>query len=653
MENGGAPRPTGKPVRSVAAASARRAALPGDPGDDASDYTISLAMPGTEQADREKPADKRASKRTMMAQWALWGKEDEDPDYRVLRCSAGPLDRSDFHLIITRYASGAKERLPQYTVCWIPDDTQDKEKRYLAIGIHEFAHADPDRSGGRARTERGRTIEYLRLFCIRYSELAGHRANYTELVEALRDRQLPADSREPIRVELRESRPPLAAPTRPLAVYVAMLLLTTHPVYVLGAERVTAEDRLRFIDRVMSLLPYGLRASLSASTWASATAEELKLRLYFTNARREDDGQTSHVSWSQLVQLDPGQLKDLRQQHYLSWLRHTGSAGVAELADQTSPVGFSADEIRRMIANLPKSRPVRDILEELADGIARHDPHAIGRAVDRLRLHGADRPDPARSQAYRQAIKKLGLLREHRNIDEETSGNIYSALLHLAFDPPVSYGSYCDIELCRGGPPRGRLRDELLKLEFSSFVACVLSSQGEGGVSDQELLAVMHEHEIPAGGLIAELEQHIEIIDPAHRASAYDFAVRYLCAYSDDPRMELAQRRYLTDTLEVVFPHRPREQRIRLEEVLRFIYGGRLSNDQVRELYSQPGLRPTVAFNAAVERLSSPSWHWMPSKIPVWLRRTLQSGVVVKVWMIVIGIAMIATVFILLGVRHG
>ena len=48
---------------------------------------------------------------------------------------------------------------------------------------------------------------------------------------------------------------------------------------VLGGESVTPEVRLRFIDQVMSLLAYGQRATFSGSTWASPTAQELKLRL--------------------------------------------------------------------------------------------------------------------------------------------------------------------------------------------------------------------------------------------------------------------------------------------------------------------------------------------------------------------------------------
>jgi hypothetical protein len=178
------------------------------------------------------------------------------------RTSEGPAHAfhpRDFHEVIERYASGTQESLPQYTVCWIPGD--NGLEGYLAVGIHELADPDPRRSGGRVRAASGSVIEYIRLFCVRYAEMARQAVSYTELVESVMDRQLPAGPTDPITVELLETdQPPFPGAVRALAENVAMLLLTIRPVCVLGAEEVAAEERLRFIDQVMSLLPYGMRA---------------------------------------------------------------------------------------------------------------------------------------------------------------------------------------------------------------------------------------------------------------------------------------------------------------------------------------------------------------------------------------------------------
>ena len=161
----------------------------------------------------------------VAAEWALWGKEGNESAYRVLRSSEGTFSLDDFHAIITRYAPGVKETLPQYTVCWIPAGKGDQRPRvsgaaakrgrttgagdgqgyqgYLAVGIHELAERRPPPGRVvRARTAGGREIEYVRLFCVRYAGLAEFGVRYADLVGAMRDQQLPADLTGPIRVEL-------------------------------------------------------------------------------------------------------------------------------------------------------------------------------------------------------------------------------------------------------------------------------------------------------------------------------------------------------------------------------------------------------------------------------------------------------------------
>jgi hypothetical protein len=576
------------------------------------------------QLDRDQPAAEPGAGRLVTAEWALWGKETDELEYRVLRCSEGTLSRQNFREIITRYASGAGETLPQYTACWAPDI--NGHGGYLAFGIHELADPDPRLSGGRPRTARGREIEYVRLFCVRYSEMAEHRVSYTELAEAVRGHQLPAGRTDPIQVGLRETELRyLAAPVRALAENVAALLQTNRPVCILGAEGTTPEDRLYFIDAVMSLLPYGLRATLSASTWASVTARNLRLRLYFTNAKRGDDGATLHLTWGQPVRLNLSAPELLPLRDYVNWLEHAGSGAAAELADQADPVRFNPAEIRQMVARLPRNQPVRDLPEELTDGIRRGDRPAVGAAVKRLKQRLASPPGPAEQEEYRQAIKRLGLFKNHPGLHHSTSASVYRVLLGLAFGPRISYRGYCEIEDCAGGPPRGELQREVLKFEFGSYLALLLTATPEGVFTAEELMASLHEQNIPATGPVEELSQIADEMRRGHRLPAYDFAVRYLSAYAADPRAELARRGYLAKTLETVFPGNPQEQRTRLEDTLRFVYGGTLSSDQVSELYGQPDLWPTAAFKQAVALLESPPKAGTPGTIRASQERAVNS----------------------------
>jgi hypothetical protein len=65
------------------------------------------------------------------------------------------------------------------------------------------------------------------------------------------------------------------------------------------------------------------------------------------------------------------------------------------------------------------------------------------------------------------------------------------------------------------------------------------------------------------------------------------------------------RRGFLADTLEVVVTGDRQAQRIRLDDTVQFVYGGPLGRGQIRDLFADPELRPTAAFEAALARLAS------------------------------------------------
>jgi hypothetical protein len=554
-------------------------------------------------------AEESGGDRVVLAEWALWGKENDEPEYRVLRSSAGTFSREDFHGIISRYASGAKGTLPQYTACWIPEE--QGHQGYLAVGIHEHAGKEESRRfGGRARTSGGRLVEYVRLFCVRYDDLAKLRASYAELVAAVREQQLPAGLTGPVQVALPEIESPvLDGSLGALAENVAALLLTTKPVCVLGADGTTGEDRLDFIDRVAALLPYGLRTTLSASTWASATAQNLKLRLFFSSAEIEDRGRTRYVLWGKPAELDLSAPRHMSARLYLSWLRHAGAGtAVDALADQTAPVRFRSADIAAMIAALPSGRPVTDLLEQLADGLRQGDLNVVSPIVTRLR-RSLDRgtPDPATRLACQQVIITLGLLGSHQKMAPNTEASVYRVLLRLAVDAPLTYQGYCWIEDAAGGPPRGRLRREIFGTFLFggslSWLAWLLTSKAEPEFTDEDLLHRLADRGVQATAPITELVRAVTTVRQDHRPVAYDFAARYLRAYAADPRAELVRRGYLAGLLEDVFPDRKAAQRPRLQETIAFVCHGWPSSDQADQILSQPGVQHT---RALLEVLTGP-----------------------------------------------
>ncbi len=102
-----------------------------------------------------------------------------------------------------------------------------------------------------------------------------------------------------------------------LAMRVAPLLLTGVPVCVLGADETSMDERLRFIDTVMGLLPYGFRAKMTAATWTRATNRNHRFRLFFSSAPRASDKPDHLVPWGEpeLVRVPGGDAG-----YYYGWL---------------------------------------------------------------------------------------------------------------------------------------------------------------------------------------------------------------------------------------------------------------------------------------------------------------------------------------------
>jgi hypothetical protein len=550
---------------------------------------------------------------TLLAEWALWGKDERDTGYHVMRCSKGDLDAEVFSNIIRRYQSGVKPSLPQYTVCWRPG--LQRRPEYLAVEIHEVIEPGSPSSGDRRRNVGGRVVEYVRMFCFRYEDVAGFGASYTELVKAVADIPLLEGQTERIEVELPPGFEPgiPADSERQLAEDVAVTLLTGSPVCVLDADGVPAERRLAFIDLVMSLLPFGLRATLSASTSASTTTQDLRLRLYFSNAPREDGGRTSHVSWSR-----PGFAR-IAQGHeaarlYKEWLRDAGPGAIGGLTGLTAPIRFTEAEELQMLTRLPNDKSVAETLAELSGKLRAVDQPAVSAIVKRLKRYLASPQDPADRAVYRSLMLKYGLFGEHSGIHGNVRSSVYRTLLSLGFEMPLSYAAYCEIEDSVGGQPSWTLRQVLLGNKLN-VLACVRAALAGPGIEYDQLRDAVVVPDIRAVRLLGILEREMDSIRPRHRADLIDFTLWYLSSpeslsdqwrAAEGPRTDLFDRGYLSGLLARAFPDDQAKQRDRLIEILKYVHGERLGPRQIRDIFEAPRLYPGPAVEAAVKRLTLP-----------------------------------------------
>jgi len=545
----------------------------------------------------------------LTAQWALWGADVHDRAYHVLAASAGELTERDFASIVARYGIGTADRLPQYTVFWVPD--AELKPLLVGLAIQERASYAPrdDRS---AYDASGHEITYSRLFCVGYADLARHRVTFAELLAAAEPQLLPRGKSDPVtlRIAVQRSRQPLRSPSPDspdLAQVVATLLLTTRQVCVLGADDLHATERLAFVDRALSLLPYGLRATLSAATWASPTARDLKLRLFFASARRDDGSGTHHVRWGQRgwATGSPPDGEVVRQ--YLAWLGSAGPRAPELLAEQTAATRFSTGELPALVESLPKNLQASAILRDLTASIRKGDGTGAMTELKRLRPYKAGAVTSAEREQYRGEILRSGLLRNHRGLRPSDSKSFYWTLLQLGFELPLCYKDYCAIVDALGDPPHGKLRSALLDLEFASYVPRLLVCRVEPRFTDEILMADLYEKDVPPAEPLSEFQREITRLRSEHRPTVYDFAVRYLLTYASDPEGEVRMRGYFAEIVEEVFPDDFDEQIPRVQSALQLVHGDSLSSGQVRDLFAEPGVWLTSAFEVAVAEMASSS----------------------------------------------
>ncbi len=274
------------------------------------------------------------------AQWALYGKALSPAEDRVLACSTGDLAMVNFKDAITRFQLGTLHSLPQVSVSYA--QTATPNRNYLALAIHK-----PADRGQVTLDEDGRPITYTNYFCLPYAPLADAGITYLAMHDAVRSLRLPTADGPPMRVSVTgQSLPPPAVDL--LAMRVAALLLTGRSVCVLQAQHVPLDGRLGFIDSVMTLLPFGFRAKMTAATWTRATYRDHRFRLFFSDAPRAGHRRDYVVSWGhpETAVITPA---DGAAHEYLSWLEATMIRPVARLTQLNDACGFGDVAVKNAI----------------------------------------------------------------------------------------------------------------------------------------------------------------------------------------------------------------------------------------------------------------------------------------------------------------
>jgi hypothetical protein len=447
----------------------------------------------------------------VSAQWALHGKQPDGEDYRVLACSTGDLNRTNFADALSRFQLGELSTLPQVSISYARHGTHPGAT-YVALAIHWYpAEGEHYADGIIQRDNQGRRTAYTSYFCLPYQRLAAAAIGYLDIYEALRAVTLPLADGPAIEVPiaLPSARTPGA---NDLAVRVAPLLLTGKPVCVLGAEDVGMPERLQFISAVMDLLPYGFRSRMAAATLTRATHRNHRFRLFFSSTPRADErGQV--VAWGgdpALIPVPAGEPTE-----YFEWLQDS-LGPLSRLAELTNEVGFGPKDTLQAVesalgtkhrfslrprwgappagglarppamppvpAPLAQANAVRQALIDCAENVNRENQSRVRSDVNHLKkLSEAENSESFRAQ-HQDTIAQLRLLRADLPIEDKYRDRLYGALLRLGFGAPLTYQAYCSVERC-AGIARGAAPDQYL-------LAAIVKSE----VRDPLVNAIVHWH---------------------------------------------------------------------------------------------------------------------------------------------------------------
>jgi hypothetical protein len=469
-----------------------------------------------------------AQKVAAAAQWALHGKAQDADGYRILSSSTGELGKANFSEALSRYTMAA-DSLPQVALSYLKQGTAPG-RTYLALAISRSADAQRYGDAVAVRDSYGRETTFTSYFCTPYDDLAKAGVPYLDLYEAFGAITLPVADGPPLEVTMTASAERKPA-MEDLAMRTAVLLLSGAPVCVLGADNTRMEERLQFIDTVMDLLPYGFRARMTAATWTKATNKSHKFRLFFSTAPRLGPRPDVVVPWdlpdqveipggpagdyydSLAEKLTPiaalrsftdelrfGQKEAVKACQLLDAGRYRvrrprftwpgGDRQPSPLpADRPADQGGQLDNSPQSTP-LPGQQPVRvveaDPIEQAltvcANRISEGNSSGLRADIRWLKNQaGSAVIEDARRWRYREQISVHKLLAPHPELNKQ-EGELYAALLALAFGRPLIYDGYCKVEQCLG-VARG-----------TPLHPALLTEIHQGGLADLTVRAIVLSH---------------------------------------------------------------------------------------------------------------------------------------------------------------
>ncbi|MFC0041344.1 hypothetical protein [Actinomadura rayongensis] len=527
-------------------------------------------------------------------QWALIGKEPHGWGYEVLECSDGLFQREDFAEMNQRYSPGTPEELPQVTVA----RAASGENAHLTLAIEEESTT---------RDAGGRDVVVTRLYAVPYARLAARAVSYEALYRACAPLALPVPGRATPVIGLpAPDVSPFVGRIDDTVVQTAALLLTGAPVQIVGAGGLPLDERLRFLDTVAAMLPYGIRTKFSASTWTSSTAQH-QIRLSFTRHPR-DSAHT--VEWGRPAAI-PQQAELARAYRQLISQYH--DAELLELmAAETAERGFRPPDLRDLLAvlrrgkgqlQLPAALPAPGtstaaLLLECADAL--DGTGDLEDATARLAQATSGVPGDADPHHW-EIISGRRMLAPRAGIPAKRLRPLYKLLVPLACGRHIRIGQVKTIEAVAGGLHQPLL-DALyeLRAQAEAEAQLYLGQRIGGGVLRNVLNGL-------GDAVLVEVALRTEdwtTADTVHQA----LVRRGSSGQGAELAGALRRGAFLAPVFARFLDTSPPDQRSRLAELLRAAYGkGPLGRSEAEEALSgRPDLVTPALLGAVLALYDGP-----------------------------------------------
>ncbi|MDH2427418.1 hypothetical protein [Sphaerisporangium sp. TRM90804] len=512
----------------------------------------------------------------IVAEWAVWGKrQGTEDDYGVLRCNKGHFSDADFRDIMTRWTPGTLASLPEVTISYVngPGDVA-----YVGMAIQCWS----DEQDGF-----GRPIAVTRYACVPYTDLACGPVSYEDLARAF-DQDPGTDAasaRAPLVLDVPAfDHGDIASRVDRTHMAAAALLLTDRQVCIVGADALPMIERLRHLDTVAALLPYGLRTRLTASTWTDSSAAH-RIRLAFAKHPRDE---AHAVTWGAGDDIGvPG--GDIARRYFELLLQRSPAELVDRLARTTEPLTFKTpsealallDDSGRTLVAGGSPAPAHTVEEDLhlcAGLLAERRTGELSVVVGRLgRSAQLREPAGEEPERYREIIETRLLPAATTNLTDDMAVEFLQVLLTLGYGRRLTVESYERI-MRAGGRNPSLVRAMWPRLQAAEPGVAVRLALHLDRTQQARLLG-----QVQTPDLVAEAAR-----EPFHPALVLRVHQELVSrgAGTEDPEIApaLGRHAYLADAIAAAHPDDPEAQIRRLRQLLVAAYGASLDQSHVEEI---------------------------------------------------------------------